>query len=553
MPIKVNSDYGTVNFPDGTDPKVMAKAMKDFEAQQIDKEFKEHKSDTERSFWRGVGKGVIGLAGMPGTVASGINTGLDWLSDASGLTDWETEHGLRKEGAPGHSPFLTGEQLQRGVEEVTGPWEEPKTTAGRITESIGEQVPTMFAGPGGPVLKTAGAITSGITSELGGEIGEAAGHEGIGRFVGGLAGGSAIGGVNSARVASQGRKALKTGEELHDLARKGYEKLEKADYAYTKPTGKPGGQPKVASATIPEMHKDMLANVLENHLWNKEHLNDMSAPQTYGIIQRHLRDRSNLTVGDIVRMHEHLGNVGNGGGALGSDMMAAQATRELLRNWLTKNVKGNRDFRKTLGNWAMHAKIGEIQKAQEVGYHRASVSGAGQNEINTIKQEIRRIFDSDKRVRGYPQAARDQMEKIIAGSLASNTARWIGKMTPSGPHSSVGYIVASQVLHAPVIAGVAGTTYAAKRVGDYLTHQQIERLVEILQESAPANHAIAKLNTAARERAGREFRGAAARGAVGSQPEMGTGPTQITVPRPDSPEGQALQQRVGQELEFAPQ
>lgn len=125
--------------------------------------------DMATSFGRGMAKGAIGLAGLPGDLASGLNRGIDYLEGQS----------------PPEDEIGTSGQLTRGVESVTGKFGEPKTRAGRYAQSIGEQIPGMAIGPGGRIAKGLTAIGSGIGAEAGGEV---AGEPG--RFLGALAGGA---------------------------------------------------------------------------------------------------------------------------------------------------------------------------------------------------------------------------------------------------------------------------------------------------------------------------------------------------------------------------
>ena len=58
-------------------------------------------------------------------------------------------------------------------------------------------------------------------------------------------------------------------------------------------------------------------------------------------------------------------------------------------------------------------------------------AGTGFNTINTLRQETRKILDSEKKSRGFSDEAKAQMEKIVEGTWASNAARYASKYAPS--------------------------------------------------------------------------------------------------------------------------
>lgn len=143
--------------------------------------------DVGKSLGRGVIKGATGLAGLPGDVGNLIGEGVRRAGDAAFGTKTPPE-AMRSKLAIAPP---TSQQVEHGIESVTGPLGQPKTEAGRIAQSVGEFVPSVVAGPGGWTSKILAAFGGGVGSEVAGEITEGSDLEPYARIVGGIAGGLA--------------------------------------------------------------------------------------------------------------------------------------------------------------------------------------------------------------------------------------------------------------------------------------------------------------------------------------------------------------------------
>lgn len=131
-------------------------------------QFPEAKGDTygmAKAGGVGVGKGVIGIAGMPGDAVGLLRKGADWVSEK--LPEIPTNRFaqfLREESAksasshasgdlPGSYELPTSEDIQGAIEKVTGPFRKPQNQAEKDAETVGEFLPAALAGPGGVVRK----------------------------------------------------------------------------------------------------------------------------------------------------------------------------------------------------------------------------------------------------------------------------------------------------------------------------------------------------------------------------------------------------------------
>jgi hypothetical protein len=105
----------------------------------------------------GVGKGVIGLAGIVGDLQELARKAGSYLPDIK--ADPESEKYARKYGrmgdvmATGDIPFPTSQDIQGQVEKVTGPFRKPQNQTEADAETVGEFLPASLLGPGGLARK----------------------------------------------------------------------------------------------------------------------------------------------------------------------------------------------------------------------------------------------------------------------------------------------------------------------------------------------------------------------------------------------------------------
>ena len=143
-------------------------------------------------------------------------------------------------------------------------------------------------------------------------------------------------------------------------------------------------------------------------------------------------------------------------------------------------------------NWALHKQLEQLEEASVKGQHRAGVSGSGANRINTARQEVRKILDSDKKSRGMSEAVKDKMEEIVMGTWATNAARKIGKFAPSGPVSATTSILTGMGVGAGEGVAVAAGGFLSKYLGEYLTDRQIRQLEQLMRSESPIGKPIAR-------------------------------------------------------------
>lgn len=243
---------------------------------------------------------------------------------------------------------------------------------------------------------------------------------------------------------------------------------------------------------------------------DKAHYHPITADQTYRFLDQWLGDEHTTNpqkLAHVMDLHEKLGNVTPQINA--KDAAASQVARGAIRDWLDQHIpQANAPLRQALGDWSSYKKVQEVQKGLTTAEHRAEVSGTGANTQNAVRQEIRKILDSDKRLRGFRPEERAQMEKIVAGTLTQNALRTVGKMAPN--HLTL----LTAVLNAPLALAGKAVASGARKIGDVMTRQQVERLMSMIQERAPSNATQAAANQSSRLNSARNTDAATIRGAA---------------------------------------
>ena len=138
----------------------------------------------------GLGRGLTGLAGLPGDVSEYGARGLDYATRKVG--GW-----LGQDIAPrqARDPSYGSAAAQRTVEGVTGrPFYQPKTVPGQYASTIAEFAPGAVI-PGSAAARVANTVIPAVTSETAGQITSGTAAEPWARAAGGI-----VGGVGGAKL-----------------------------------------------------------------------------------------------------------------------------------------------------------------------------------------------------------------------------------------------------------------------------------------------------------------------------------------------------------------
>jgi hypothetical protein len=121
----------------------------------------------------GLAKGAIGMVGIPGDLNNLLKRGNAWAAET--FPSIARKRGEDENLLPAPP---TSEDIQHGVEKVTGKFYEPQTRAGRVAQTAGEFVPAMAAGGPAGILRRAGiGAAAGASSEAAGQAVEGSAAE----------------------------------------------------------------------------------------------------------------------------------------------------------------------------------------------------------------------------------------------------------------------------------------------------------------------------------------------------------------------------------------
>ena len=421
--------------------------------------------DVATSFGRGIAKGAIGLVGLPGDISHMVGTGVEKAGEFLGVAPRPVPElgGI----SPPSSADITGK-----VESVAGKFEEPKTTAGKYAQSVGEFVPSAFIGPGGALTKAATTVAGGVGAEVGGELGGEPG-----RFVGGLLGGTGTGVIGAESQAKRLSAALPDSAANRTAAKAAYKAIENARLTV---------EPMAINTFITQAKAQ-----LENQL-----IDASEAPAVFRAVDN--LANGNGEIASIMGLYENLGKVKP---SEGTKYTVASIIRDEVGDFLDKLTpadvtSGDPAFTAAMWNhakasWFSHKKLEMIEQARDKAERQAGRSGTGANTENTLRQRMDEILNSEKKSRGLPQDVKDKIKEIVVGNNTRNAARYLGKYAPSGPVSAMGTMFTG--LEAGVPYGVAfgaGTTIA-KHLGTYLTERQIREVEDMIKKASPIGRPVA--------------------------------------------------------------
>jgi hypothetical protein len=128
--------------------------------------------DVAHSVLTGTGEGLIGLAGLPGTLADWASRGYDW---ATGSHTNDTIGPYAQAIGPAN--------IQKHIEDYTGPFYKPQTTLGEYGQTLGQFLPGMVGGPGSLAARfLTNVAVPAIASETAGQLTKGTGFEPVARI-----------------------------------------------------------------------------------------------------------------------------------------------------------------------------------------------------------------------------------------------------------------------------------------------------------------------------------------------------------------------------------
>lgn len=138
------------------------------------------------------------------------------------------------------------------------------------------------------------------------------------------------------------------------------------------------------------------------------------------------------------------------------------------------------------GNYAAGKRSEDIDEALDQAERQAARSGAGHNINNSIRQRLSALRNNKKKMMGWTDDEKTELDGVINGTATSNAARQAGKFAP---HGIVSTVLAAGAGHAiaPGIGTVAvpAAGLVARMVGDRMTRLAAERLQNVVKARSP--------------------------------------------------------------------
>ena len=257
-----------------------------------------------------------------------------------------------------------------------------------------------------------------------------------------------------------------------------------------------------------EVHPQVTAGVADN-IFNELHTQgyrDYLAPKTFRAVEE-LKNPigQNSTTQDIEGVRRALNKAAADPAERDAARRAIAEIDSSMAGLQPNHVAINPHFADRVASEALEARanyaaakrsemLDEIQKKAE---RQASAAGSGTGIDNATRQRIKSVLDNPKKLRGFSDAEKEQMEKIVKGTPAGNVARLLGKFAPSGVVSgalSAGAGFAAQGPLGAVVVPAAG--YVAKKIGDASTAAQAAKLSRLVRARSPLGKKAA-INAAA--------------------------------------------------------
>jgi hypothetical protein len=446
-------------------------------------------ADIAKSAGVGAAKGLINASGTLGDTANLLTKGSKIAGDYIGGL-----FGAAPSPEPKYSMLPTSGAIQNAIEQQTGKFYEPQTTAGKFTGAIAETAanPMSYIGPGGIPAKLIGAAATGAGSEGAGELAQkyAPEAEPYARFAGGLFGGAAAGQLSASAANTMRARGISTTQDLHNAADAAYDSARNLGVEY---------QPN----RVADLRDD-----IERTLIQEGHRDDALSGGTFARV----RELGNSAAGanpdfsDIESVRKSLNRVRKqvnpATGGPTEDARAASIAIDHIDDFFedpNNAIPSHRGLAQQAaqfaaegrGNWGAMARSEQVEQALQRSQRNAAATGSGANFDNAARQQIKNILNNPRRARNFTADDRQIMEDLVAGNPVRNSARLISKLAATGIVSATGTLALGHLMG----LGPAGAAflpalgYAGKKVAEAGTRGRYQRLLENIRMDSPLGQA----------------------------------------------------------------
>jgi hypothetical protein len=409
--------------------------------------------DGQTNFWKQLGSGAVeGLTDTAGFVANAFT------GPVGRMIGYDAMQGVKQ-----------GRE-QTGMVDTTAPQTGPQRIARRVGQDVGGSVVGVpFAGPAAAI---GGGIGSGLAGGLTAEVTSNPWANMAASMAGGLAGGALLG-PRTPKTRAPSEADLRA---QRDAAYKAVEKSPARLTPQATKTLERYSRAKTNHAGIdPILHPK--ATRMQERAYD-----DLSTPTLRKVEQRRQAIGSDVA-GSLDSGERRIGVTMKGAiddflGKLRPGQVTG-ATQDEIDDAIRALRTGRNAVRKLKKSELV---TGQIEKAAD----RASTAGTGGNQINAIRQNIRAILDSPKLRRGFSKEEIAQMRRVVRGGKVENTARWVGRLAPSGGALPLaGNLAAAGHTGGTSLIGSA-IGEAAQALGESLTKAQVRRLEGMIRSGKVA-------------------------------------------------------------------
>jgi len=419
-----------------------------------------------KSLGVGAAEGLIGIAGLPG----------DLYNLAFGEAGKESDYGSAS--------------FKKQIEGMTGEFYKPKGRAEQFANTAGQFLPAVVGGPETLALKLATRVAvPAAASEAAGALTGDNPYAKVGGALAGAAGASAAARkFQSMLAARQGASSVPSADDLLKTASSQFDQARdmnlvvKPDFA----TNASADMRASLRGFDPEAQGTVFkaADRLEGLGASGPGLPPVAIPMN-----------------DVELIRKQLVSL-----KTSPDASVREAAREAIKS-LQRSQTGLTpaevlsgdagDYTKlvgdAVGNWAAGKRSNTVMGKVALGDLNAATAGSGANEDNALRQAIKQlvrpvnndIVPKAQRL-GFNAAEIAGLNKVARGTVAGNTARYLGKLAPTGSVSGVLGGGAGYALGGPVGAiGLPAAGYLAKKIGDMSTKHAVFTVDSLVRSRSP--------------------------------------------------------------------
>lgn len=412
----------------------------------------------------GVGS-QFGIANVLGLPVDAVASALSGLGEATGLYG-------PIEAPVGGSEFFSSimEPLRRNVAE-------PTTRGERIARRVGEEVgaaaaglPLAFASPAVRAAPAASAAVEGAAAVGGGLgaglLGEFFPDSQAADIAGAVLGGLTAGGAASRATGLGGTGAVvRPGvEDQRAIAARAYQQVR--------------DDPRLLPQDVTQSLGDRVATRMAD-----ENINARLQPNAAKIMEAITTDTQNpLRIEDIEQLRR-VTTQSMPATASPSDRRLGQIMKQEVTDFLDELDDPIADLLREGRAATRRASVArDVAAATDRAALRAASTGSGGNEINAIRQNLRRILDSPRLSSSFTADELSAIREIVEGSTDQNLLRRLSRIAPTSGGLAAMLGIGGTLASPEVALPIMGIAEAARFAGERSTQRSIQ---DLLQQLAP--------------------------------------------------------------------